>query len=248
MIEIKATAVSAPPAWALIERNLIELMEQSARLFTRKYTERGGGTLLAEDLDDLYEQFYNFGLFYAIGAADDLLDLHLQQWNAATRISDDSIRHRPNLHDDFVKVYRPSIHNEFWNLEEAAEWHHLGEGGTAFYHMGVADPTISENVRRARRFAAMFIGEDPEAPNWDPDHRNCIVQAGAFGEHRFTRLRYHEDGRDSDTVMPVDAKYFAVDLPPSTSIRVEAGLNRFVNTTSYAFPWYGDRSPVPFQT
>jgi hypothetical protein len=171
MKSIKATKVSAPAAWALMERNLFELMEQSARLFTRKYTERGGGTLLAEDLDDLYEQFYNYSLFYAMGAADDMLDIHLHQWNAATRISDDGIRHRPNIHEDFVRVYRPSIHNEFWNLDEAAEWYHLGEGGTAFYHMGLGDPTISENVRRARRFAAMFIGEDPEAPNWDPEHR-----------------------------------------------------------------------------
>ncbi len=171
MVEIKAAKVSAPPAWALMERNLINLMERSARLFTRKYTERGGGTLLAEDLDDLYEQFYNYGLFYAIGAADDLLDLHLQQWNAATRISDESIQHRPNLHEDFIRVYMPSIHNEFWNLNAAAEWHHLGEGGTGFYNMGLGDPTISENLRRAKRFAAMFIGEDPEAPNWDPEHR-----------------------------------------------------------------------------
>ena len=40
-----------------------------------------------------------------------------------------------------------------------------------FYDFGVADPTISENVRRAKRFAAMYIGEDPEAPNWDPAHK-----------------------------------------------------------------------------
>ena len=77
--------------------------------------------------------------------------------------------------------------------------------------------------------------------------RNLIVQAGAFGEHQFTQIRYHEEGRDADTVTPIDAKYFAVGLPPSTSIRVEAGLNRFVNTPSYAFPWHGDKIPVPFQ-
>ena len=59
MVTIQATKVAAPPAWALLERNLIELMEQSARQFVKKYTERGGATLLAEDLDDLYEQFYN---------------------------------------------------------------------------------------------------------------------------------------------------------------------------------------------
>jgi hypothetical protein len=77
--------------------------------------------------------------------------------------------------------------------------------------------------------------------------RNLIVQAGAFGEHQFTQIRYHEEGRGADTVIPIDAKYFAVGLPPSTSIRVEAGLNRFVNTPSYAFPWHGDKVPVPFE-
>ena len=170
MARIAATSIAAPPAWALMERNLIALMEESGRLFARQYFERGGGTLLAEDFDDLYEQMYNFGLFYAIGAADDLLDLHFRNWNAVTRISDGNIVHRTR-HNDHKKVFRPSVHNEFWNLDQAMEWHHLGEGNMALYDFGVADPTVSENMRRSRRFAAMFIGEDPEAPNWDPEHR-----------------------------------------------------------------------------
>jgi len=74
-----------------------------------------------------------------------------------------------------------------------------------------------------------------------------IVQAGAFGEHRFTEIRYHEEGQDGETVAPVHEKHFAVELPPSTAIRVEAGLERFANRPSYAFPWHGDRIPVPFQ-
>ena len=51
----------------------------------------------------------------------------------------------------------------------------LYEGNTAFYHFGLADPTISENVRRARRFAAMFMDEDPEAPTATPDTGSCAV-------------------------------------------------------------------------
>ena len=170
MTRIEATRVSAPPAWALMERNLIALMEESGRLFARQYFERGGATLLAEDVDDLYEQMYNYGLFYAIGAADDLLDIHFRNWNAVTRISDDSIDHRTR-YNDHTKVFRPSIYNEFWNMAQAMEWHHLSEGNMALYDFGVADPTVSENMRRSRRFAAMFIGEDPEAPNWDPEHK-----------------------------------------------------------------------------
>ena len=75
--------------------------------------------------------------------------------------------------------------------------------------------------------------------------RNLIVQAGAFGEHQFTQVRY-DDG-ESEHVVPLDGKYFAIELPPSTAIRVEAGMRRFANQPSYAFPWHGDTIPVPFK-
>jgi len=48
------------------------------------------------------------------------------------------------------------------------------------------------------------------------------------------------------TAAAADSKYFAVDLPPSTAIRVEAGLKRFSNTPGYTFPWHGAEIPVPF--
>ena len=63
----------------------------------------------------------------------------------------------------------------------------------------------------------------------------------AFGEHQFTKVTYAEEA------VLMDSKHFEVQLPPSTSIRVEAGLRRFVNDPGYAFPWHGDRIPVPFQ-
>jgi hypothetical protein len=77
--------------------------------------------------------------------------------------------------------------------------------------------------------------------------RRVIVQAGAFGEHDFTELRYQQNGQDGDTVQKVHGKSFAVTLPPSTSIRIDAGMNRFVNKPGYAFPWHGNKIPVPFQ-
>ena len=44
----------------------------------------------------------------------------------------------------------------------------------------------------------------------------------------------------------VKGKYFLVELPPSTSLRVDAGMRRFVNQPSYAFPWHGGDNPIPF--
>ena len=195
MVSIKATEISVPPAWALMERNLISLMEEAAPMMVKKYTEPGGALYYAEDFDDLYEQFYNWCLFYSIGADESLLELALQGWNATTRISDDSFNHRPR-HNNFTKVFRPSMHNEFWNLAQSSEWHHLGEGNMAFYDFGVACPIISENVRRARRFAAMFIGEDPEAPNYDPEHK---VLRSPFHSSQGPRL--HGDAELANTML-----------------------------------------------
>ena len=167
---ITAARVGAPPAWALLERNLIAQMEEAARLRFRQCTERGGAILYAEDFDDLFEQFYNWGLFYAMGADDSLLEMAATAWNATARISDESVVHRTRF-NDHKKVFRPSARREFWNLQQAMEWHHLGEGMMAFYDFGVADPTISEMARRAQLFAGFYTGEDPEAPNYDPVHK-----------------------------------------------------------------------------
>ena len=78
--------------------------------------------------------------------------------------------------------------------------------------------------------------------------RNLIVQAGAFGEHHFTELRFEEKGRDraETKIIPVDSKHFSIQLPPGTNIRLEAGMRRFANRPTYAFPWHGDKIPVPF--
>ena len=167
LVEVRATQVSPPPGWALLERRLMKLMEDAVEPMVDKYAEKGGAFYYADDLDDLYERVYNWGLFYAMGADRKVLDLGLQQWHATTRFFADDIVSR--VHPRF----QPQIHNEYYNQAAAGanEWYHQGEGNMAFYHFGLADPTISENVRRAKRFAAMFMDEDPEAPNYDPRHR-----------------------------------------------------------------------------
>jgi hypothetical protein len=79
------------------------------------------------------------------------------------------------------------------------------------------------------------------------ESRRVIVQAGAFGEHQFTEIKYRQNGDRGIAAMPVNQKYFSVELPPSTSVRIDAAIQRFANTPSYAFPWHGKRIPVPFQ-
>ena len=172
--EVRATQVAAPPAWALLERQLIELMSESAALLCDKYSERGGVLYFCDDVDDLYEPFHNWATLYAMGGDEFLLTRALDAWNAVTRSRDDRVEH-------LRERFRPQIHNEYYNLVQpedwvpgnrlCSEWHHQSEGNMCFYSFGYAAPTLSENVRRARRFAAMLMGEDPEAPNWDAEHK-----------------------------------------------------------------------------
>ena len=73
--------------------------------------------------------------------------------------------------------------------------------------------------------------------NLDPVHpKKLVLQAGAFGEHHFTEIKYLNN--DTQTALSVDGKYLQIDLPPSTSIRLLIGLKRFANDPSYDFPWH----------
>ena len=99
-----------------------------------------------------------------------------------------------------------------------------------------------------------------ELVNLSPfEGRDVTVQAGTFGEHTFTTVKYPRR-TDKDPIQPdfenrpapklieasaaVNAKFFTVHLPAGTGLTVEMGVRRFVNKPSYAFPWHGSRVPV----
>ncbi|MCY3762966.1 MAG: hypothetical protein OXH50_17095, partial [Gemmatimonadetes bacterium] len=68
LVEVTAARVSPPPGWALLELRLMKLMEDAVEPMVDKYAEKGGAFYYADDVDDLYERVYNWGLFYAMGA------------------------------------------------------------------------------------------------------------------------------------------------------------------------------------
>ena len=69
--------LDAPPAWAVLERTLFDLMDRSVEPFLEKYT-RPDGTLIWADTwsnsrdgaDDFYESSYNWPLYYLLGGGD----------------------------------------------------------------------------------------------------------------------------------------------------------------------------------
>jgi hypothetical protein len=73
----------------------------------------------------------------------------------------------------------------------------------------------------------------------------------------YSFLRVQEEGLAPIVAGPEARRYQMVlheipatgwDITPELEgyTRVQAGLNRFSNTPSYAFPWHGDGIPVPF--
>lgn len=91
------------------------------------------------------------------------------------------------------------------------------------------------------------------------ESRDVIVQAGAYGEHLFTTVKYPERV-DEDRPQPdeftraaptlvertvaVNRKFFQVRLRPGCGLTLNIGTKRFVHRPSYAFPWHGDTIPV----
>ena len=151
---IEANVPTPPPGWAVLERQMLSSMSDAAFRFAERYT-RSGGTLVwkttgGASADDLPESFYNFPLLYVLGGDERLRELSFRLWNATTR----------QLEYDFG-----AVHREF---AVATDWFHIGEGQMFFYFLGLADPTDHETVARARRFAALYMGETADAPNYDP--------------------------------------------------------------------------------
>ena len=61
--------------------------------------------------------------------------------------------------------------------------------------------------------------------------RHVIVQAGSFGEHRFTRAT------SGDSAVDFAGPWVRVELPPATRIELALGMDRLAYSPTYQLPW-----------
>jgi hypothetical protein len=155
---IDITTPVAPPRWALMERHLFDLMHEAAVDFVKRYT-RDDGTLVWRDAwpgmdgsDDGYESFFNFALFYILGGDEEIHRIARKEWDAVTR--------------QFTRYGQ--VHKEF---DAYYDWMHHGESYIYIYYLGLADHTVAKDRARALRFAGLYMNEDPEALNYDFEHK-----------------------------------------------------------------------------
>jgi hypothetical protein len=155
----------APPHWALLERELLRANSRAAEQFFDKYVDERGylahtprwGTL--DGPDDAIETFFNWTLAHALGGDDSLLDMY-------NRAQEGHLRQYGELRTTLTKL---AENGAYWKeFITQSDWFHTGEGMRAFFLYGLSAPGDPRYRERMRRFAGMYMNEDPDAPNYDP--------------------------------------------------------------------------------
>lgn len=155
MKTIRATSpATPPPTWAVLERHLLDVTSDAVFPFLDKYTSTDGELIWKDALggseDDFYEPFHNWPLLYLLGGADHLLEQSDCAWEAVTR-----------------QLTRYGLVKNDYSRRD--DQFHQGESDLFFYHLCLADPKKSKHRERAGRFAGLFLNEDPNVVNYDPN-------------------------------------------------------------------------------
>jgi hypothetical protein len=167
-ITVRIDTPMEPPRWAELERRLLAENAPACREFYQKYFDDQGQLQCyvrwgANDgPDDAFENFNRWPELHALGASDEILQMYskgheglIAQYTAA-KTTDVPIARQGMYYKEFIVQ---------------SDWMHHGEGLQLFNRMGLSMPTDARYQDRARRFAGLYMAEDPEAPNYDPKHR-----------------------------------------------------------------------------
>lgn len=208
--EIRITTPMSPPAWALLERQVLDASSKAiAEFYNYFYDERGyllhvprWGTL--DGTDDAIENSKYWTILHALGASDQVLEIAKHQLNG-------SFRQYSKVTTSSTDVAaQGSYYKEFMPM---SDFMHQGEGYQGVMHQGLSDPDDPLLRNRYRSFAGFYLNEDPDALNYDPKHKiirsfwtgskgpmlregTVYDWAGDKTEGKF-HLLHHKDGRST---------------------------------------------------
>jgi hypothetical protein len=157
-----------PPKWAVLERQLLADQVPACREFFQRYFDDRGYLQCfvrwgANDgPDDAFENFNRWPELHALGASDEILRMYLKGWEGM-------LKQYTEAKTVEVPIARQGMYYKEFCVQ--ADWMHLGEGQQLFNRMGLSVPTDAKYQERARRFAGFYMNEDPEAQNYDPQHK-----------------------------------------------------------------------------
>jgi len=167
-VTLAVNTPTPPPAWALLERELLRAQTAGIQeYFDHYFDERGyllciprwGGN---DGPDDAAENFLNWTLLHALGAPDIVLQLYKRAWEG-------HLRQYTEAKTVEVPLAREGMY--YKEFPVMFDWFHNSEGFSAFYLQGLSDPHDRLFQQRTRRYAGFYMNEDPQAPNYDPEHK-----------------------------------------------------------------------------
>jgi hypothetical protein len=165
---IQVESPVAPPYWALLERELIRTQSDAIdEYFDHYFDERGyllcvprwGGD---DGPDDAAENLLNWTMLAALGAPERVFQLYRRGWEG-------HLRQYTEARTVEVSFGRDGMY--YKEFPVCFDWFHHGEGLSAFFLEGLVDPADRKLIQRTGRFAGFYMDEDPQAPNYDPEHR-----------------------------------------------------------------------------
>jgi len=152
------------PSWALAERQLIAMNAEGVKLWADKYLDENGYLLgtanygIADGPDDAVESIRNWPLAHALGGDQSII----QNWNKAW---EGHLDQYTKAKDPSTEIAKDGMY--YKEFPTSYDWEHTGEGLGPFYWSGLSQPTDARYLMRLRRWAGLYMNEDPEAPNYD---------------------------------------------------------------------------------
>ena len=167
-VSIRIDSPMAPPRWAQLERQLLAGNAPACSEYFKKYFDDRGYLQCfvrwgANDgPDDAFENFNKWPELHALGAGDEILQMY-------SKGHDGLIKQYTEAKTTEVPIARQGMYHKEFIVQ--SDWMHHGEGLQLFNRMGLSIPADAKYQERARRFAGLYMAEDPEAPNYDPVHK-----------------------------------------------------------------------------
>jgi hypothetical protein len=156
------------PSWALLQRELFRATTEACEAFFDRFFDEKGYFLhfarwgANDGPDDTIENVNDWPQLYALGAPERIKEMyslawegHLRQFTAAKTVD--------------VEIGRQGMFYKEFHVQN--DWQHHSEEMTLFNVQGLSAPDDPLFRARARRFAGLYMGEDPDAPNYDARHR-----------------------------------------------------------------------------